>query len=875
KMCKFSSIVHKSSTELKLPQQLSFLFSFFRLGVFSKNIPEKRTSDPSSVSLKSDQSAGHPANFKDEQDTFKIRVDEQETEMLCDQTENQNASELTLIFKELENNICEFVKSELKKFQAVLHLGPTCSQSEKDEVLQGANEDQKRSSKEAFLNITLCFLKSMKQEQLANLLHSKMFAPLCINKLKSNLKKKSQCVFEGIAKAGSPALLNQIYTELYITEGRTGELNQEHEVRQIETASRKPHRPETTIRQEDIFKVQHERDQPIRTVMTKGVAGIGKTVLTQKFTLDWAEDKTNQNIQFIFPFTFRELNVLKKKKFSLVELIHHFFTETKEAGIYRFDKFQVLFIFDGLDESRHLSVQEFLAALHVHLNISKSDVNLLEEQKKIFKISETRKGVSPMGNFYENAVDEALHSSNGHLDLFLRFLLGLSLGTNQRLLKGLLSWIGSNSLPNQETANYIKKKIEMYPSPEKCINLFHCLNELKDHSLVEEIQNYLKAGNLSRQKLTPGQWSALVFILLSSQKDLDMFDLKKYSASEKSLLRLLPVLKTSKAALLNNFELCYNIIYSVSHNLLFRLDGCNLSEKSCEVLASILSSKSSYLRELDLSNNDLKDSGVRQLCAGLQSPHCKLEFLRLSGCLITEEGFASLASALASNPSHLKDLDLTYNHPGETGVKLLSAGLDNPHWRLETLRVDCGGEWTLQAGLRKYALKLTLDSRTAHRNLKLSDNNKEATVMTEKQQCTEYPERFDHWVQLLCADALTGRHYWEVEWKGTVSIGVTYKGIDRKGESSSCLLGGNDKSWSFYCSGNTYFRFHNNKRKDVPTPSCVSRRVGVYLDHPSGTLSFYIVSSNKLIHLHTFNTTFTEALYPAFRAFPNSSISLC
>uniref|UniRef100_A0A3B3USJ7 FISNA domain-containing protein n=1 Tax=Poecilia latipinna TaxID=48699 RepID=A0A3B3USJ7_9TELE len=601
-----------------------------------------------------------------------------------------------------------------------------------------------------------------------------------------------------------PALLNQIYTELYITEGRTGELNQEHEVRQIETASRKPHRPETTIRQEDIFKVPPGRDQPIRTVMTKGVAGIGKTVLTQKFTLDWAEDKAHPNIHFIFPFTFRELNVLKEKKFSFVELVHHFFTETKgicnvqqasriishmktsrslhimchipvfcwitatvledvletreggelpstltEMYIYflvvqtkvkkvkydggsetdplwspesrkmieslgklAFDQLQkgnlIFYESDltecGIDiraasvysgvftqifrEERglyqdkvfcfvHLSVQEFLAALHVHLNISKSDVNLLEEQKKIFKISETRKGVSPMGNFYQNAVDEALHSSNGHLDLFLRFLLGLSLGTNQRLLKGLLSWIGSNSLPNQETANYIKKKIEMYPSPEKCINLFHCLNELKDHSLVEEIQNYLKAGNLSRQKLTPGQWSALVFILLSSQKDLDMFDLKKYSASEKSLLSY---------HILNNFELCYNIIYSVSRNLLFRLDGCNLSEKSCEVLASILSSKSSYLRELDLSNNDLKDSGVRQLCAGLQSPHCKLEFLRLSGCLITEEGFASLASALASNPSHLKDLDLTYNHPGETGVKLLSAGLDNPHWRLETLR---------------------------------------------------------------------------------------------------------------------------------------------------------------------------------------------
>ncbi|XP_073324041.1 NLR family CARD domain-containing protein 3-like [Pagrus major] len=170
------------------------------------------------------------------------------------------------------------------------------------------------------------------------------------HQLKSNLQKKFQCVFEGIAKAGNPTLLNQIYTELYITEGRTAEVNDEHEVTQIETASRKPDRPETTIRQEDIFKASPGRDEPIRRVMTKGVAGIGKTVLTQKFTLDWAEDKANQDIQFTFPFTFRELNVLKEKKFSLVELVHHFFTETKE--ICSFEEFQVVFIFDGLDECR-------------------------------------------------------------------------------------------------------------------------------------------------------------------------------------------------------------------------------------------------------------------------------------------------------------------------------------------------------------------------------------------------------------------------------------------------------------------------------------------------------------------------------------------
>lgn len=147
--------------------------------------------------------------------------------------------------------------------------------------------------------------------------------------------------------------------------------------------------------------------------------------------------------------------------------------------------------------------------------------------------------------------------------------------------------------------------------------------------------------------------------------------------------------------------------------------------------------------------------------------------------------------------------------------------------------------------------------------------------MTEEQSCTENPERFDHWVQLLCAEALTGRHYWEVKWERMVSIGVTYRVIDRKGESPSCLLGGNDKSWSIYCSGNAYFRFHNNKKKDIPTPFSESNRVGVYLDHPSGTLSFYSVASDKLIHLHTYNTTFTEALYPAFRVFPNDSVLLC
>ncbi|XP_042370826.1 NACHT, LRR and PYD domains-containing protein 3-like, partial [Plectropomus leopardus] len=271
-------------------------------------------------------------------------MDQKSLEVPSDQSAQWYKTNMDSIFMLLEENIVNFVNNELKKIQQVLNPDyPECldSQGEEDEMLDSEDEDLTTTGREAFLEITLHFLRRMKQEDLADRLQSRYHLTVCQHKLKSKLKKKFQCVFEGIAKAGTPTLLNQIYTELYITEGGTAELNDEHEVRQIEAASRKPDRPETTIRQEDVFKGSPGQDQPIRTVMTKGVTGIGKTVLTQKFTLDWAEDKANRDIQFTFPFTFRELNVLKEKKYSLVELVHHFFTETKEAGICRFEDFQV------------------------------------------------------------------------------------------------------------------------------------------------------------------------------------------------------------------------------------------------------------------------------------------------------------------------------------------------------------------------------------------------------------------------------------------------------------------------------------------------------------------------------------------------------
>uniref|UniRef100_A0A3Q4I2E7 NACHT domain-containing protein n=1 Tax=Neolamprologus brichardi TaxID=32507 RepID=A0A3Q4I2E7_NEOBR len=668
-------------------------------------------------------------------------------------------------------------------------------------------------------------------------LYSESLAEVCHRKLKSELKKKFQSVFEGIAKAGNQTLLNQIYTELYITEGGTAEVNDEHEVRQIETASRKPDRPETTIRQEDIFKASPGRDEPIRTVLTKGVAGIGKTVLTQKYTLDWAEDKANQDFQFIFPLTFRELNVLKEEKFSLVELVHHFFTETKEAGICSFEDFQVVFIFDGLDECRlpldfhktailtdprkstsvdlllinlirgkllpsahlwittrpaaanqipphcvditsrslhimchipvfcwitatvledvlktreggqlpktltemyihflvvqakvkklkydggaerdshwsaesrkmieslgklafdqlhkgnlifyesdltecgidiraasvysgvftqifkeerglyqdnvfcfiHLSVQEFLAALHVHLTFIKSGINLLEEQQTTSNKSNLFGKKRNFKYLYRSAVDKALQSPYGQLDLFLRFLLGLCLQTNQNLLRGLLPKTGSNSRTNQKTQQYIKKKLSEKLSADKSISLFHCLNELNDRSLVEEIQQSLSSGSLSTDELY------FFFICLFS-----------------------------------------------------RLNECFLSERSCEVLSSVLSSQSSSLRELDASNNNLQDSGVKLLSFGLQSPHfifhqiimkqlklvmciISLSSKLLGGCSLSEKSCEYLSSVLNSLFSSMRVLNLNNNNLQDSGVKLLSAALTNPSCMLQTLRSD-------------------------------------------------------------------------------------------------------------------------------------------------------------------------------------------
>ncbi|XP_039507222.1 NACHT, LRR and PYD domains-containing protein 12-like isoform X2 [Pimephales promelas] len=859
------------------------------------------------VSVQSNRSMDPPTNLH-----MADSVLEQPVEL---HTQSSRKTEMAAILRQLQRNVITFVKKELRKINSVLDSDLTeCTES------QPEGEEDGLEAKEAAVKITLHILKCMKEQSLFDKLLQFHQIDACQQKLKSSLKNRSQCVFEGIAKQGNPSLLERIYTELYITEGGSGEVNNEHEVRQIETTSWKPETQESQIKCNDIFKVLPGQNKPLRTVLTKGVAGIGKTVSVQKFVLDWAEGKANQDVHFVFPLLFRELNLIGKEEYTLEKLVHLFFKEIEGFKLSNFEKYKVIFIFDGLDECRlpldfrdntrcsdvtesasvdvlltnlikgnllpsaliwitsrpaatsqippecvdqitevrgfndpqkaeyfmkrvpdqslanqilthikssrslyimchipvfcwisatvlermlgdkeschipksltemythflifqtlqmqdkyrelhhsdphltrdnilslgklafqqlrkgfvifyeedltacgidvkdaslysglctqifreefglyqrkvycfvHLSFQEYLAALFVHLQWfttqkpSRDEFNIPIQDTDFGKLCMD----SSLIDLHKSAVNQALESRNGHFDLFLRFLLGLSQERNETLFKHLSVQIGHIAHSSEDTVKYIKDKLGTGLSSERSINLFHCLNELNDHSLVKEIQTFLHSGRLSMEVLSNAQWSALVFVLLTSDEGLEIFDLRKFFKSDDCLFKLHPVVKVSRTAILSS---------------------CKLTKKSCPALAAVLESNPNVLRELDLSFNDIEDRGVKSLCSGLKSPHCKLETLKLEFCGLRRDACSALVSALKSNPSHLKELDLSYNNIGNEAATWLVGLL--PDCGLETLRLT-------RCGITKEAcafLTSALSSKPCQlKKLDLSDN---------------------------------------------------------------------------------------------------------------------------------------------------------
>uniref|UniRef100_A0A3P9JD75 NACHT LRR and PYD domain-containing protein n=1 Tax=Oryzias latipes TaxID=8090 RepID=A0A3P9JD75_ORYLA len=311
----------------------------------------------------------------------------------------------------------------------------------------------------------------------------------------------------------------------------------------------------------------------------------------------------------------------------------------------------------------HLSVQEFLAAVYMFHCYSNRKVDVIENFLK-------NNAENPsLDEFLSRVMKKSLQSKTGHLDLLVRFLHGLSVESNQRLLGGLLVQTEKNTETIQRAINNLKEINIKGVSPDRSINIYLCLMEMKDLSVHQEIQEFLKSENKSKKKLSEIHCSALAYTLLMSEEVLDELNLDQYKTSDEGKRRLIPAVRNCRKL----------------------PERCGLSETHCKIVASALKSNPSHLTELDLTNDSLKNISMEVLCSGLESPNCRLQTLRLKYCSLSENSCEALGSALKKNPSNLTELDLSeIKNLQDSGVLHLCGFLESPECRLQTLRlIDC------------------------------------------------------------------------------------------------------------------------------------------------------------------------------------------